>query len=168
MGATFSTQPRFRPARRAHVALPSSLQPRPCSMSSSQAATSSQKRKAPASSSASSSKKVNVSFEQASSSSGPLLGQTIPCLPSSSSSPTSSLSHSLYSLRTHSAANFPSVVPPSNVPFKLYRDRKADESKPLEEQLTLLAGETNGVEFYSTNRDNEPDVGEPVGGYPCR
>ncbi|KAL7411735.1 RNA polymerase I associated factor, A49-like protein [Mrakia frigida] len=107
-------------------------------MSTSATPVSSQKRKSTASSS-SSSKKVQVSFDpSASSSSGPLL------------------------------ANFPSIQAPTNVPFKLYRDRKTDESKPFEEQLTLLAGETNGVEFFSTNRDNEPDVGEPVGGYPCR
>ncbi|CED85388.1 RNA polymerase I 49 kDa subunit [Phaffia rhodozyma] len=66
-------------------------------------------------------------------------------------------------------ANFPSIVPPTTTPFKLYRHKDSDTKKPLEEQLTILAGETAGVELYSTNRD-VPVKGNPdgQGGYPCK
>lgn len=66
------------------------------------------------------------------------------------------------------AAHFPSIDPVASTPFQLYRSTTADTSKPLEEQLTHLAGETLGVEFFSTNRDTVPAEGHVLGDHACR
>lgn len=64
-------------------------------------------------------------------------------------------------------ANFASVAPPSSTSFSLYRRKDAELADPLEDQLTLLAGETSGVDFVSTNRDVLPDDEAPKNGYSC-
>jgi hypothetical protein len=65
-------------------------------------------------------------------------------------------------------AHFPSFAPPSETPFSLYRAKSAKASVALEDQATLLAGETKGVEFFSQNRDELVGGEEEKGGYACK
>ena len=50
--------------------------------------------------------------------------------------------------------NFPSVRPHSNTPFSLYT-RDPGSASNITKQHTILAGETDDVEFFSTNRDRQ-------------
>ena len=49
-------------------------------------------------------------------------------------------------------ANFPAIRPSAKTPFIAYT-RDDGSSDPFAEQHTLIAGETEDVEFFSTNRD---------------
>ncbi|WWC69617.1 uncharacterized protein I206_103560 [Kwoniella pini CBS 10737] len=49
--------------------------------------------------------------------------------------------------------NFPSVRPSKNTPFTIYT-RDVGSSSDITKQHTLIAGETEDVEFFSTNRDH--------------
>jgi DNA-directed RNA polymerase I subunit RPA49 len=50
-----------------------------------------------------------------------------------------------------SLVNFPSVRPGKNTPYTIYT-RDPGSSASLSEQRTLLVGETEDIEFFSTNR----------------
>jgi DNA-directed RNA polymerase I subunit RPA49 len=50
--------------------------------------------------------------------------------------------------------NFPSVRPSNKTPFTLYT-RDPGSSQEITKQHTILAGETEDVEFFSTNRDRQ-------------
>ncbi|WWC61294.1 uncharacterized protein I303_103875 [Kwoniella dejecticola CBS 10117] len=49
--------------------------------------------------------------------------------------------------------NFPSVRPSKNTPFTIYT-RDVGSSSDLTKQHSIIAGETEDVEFFSTNRDH--------------
>ncbi|WWC85332.1 uncharacterized protein L201_000195 [Kwoniella dendrophila CBS 6074] len=49
--------------------------------------------------------------------------------------------------------NFPSVRPSKNTPFTIYT-RDVGSSSDLTKQHTIIAGETEDVEYFSTNRDH--------------
>ncbi|KLT40443.1 RNA polymerase I associated factor, A49-like protein [Cutaneotrichosporon oleaginosum] len=49
--------------------------------------------------------------------------------------------------------NFPAVKPNRKVPFTIYSRDPAPTSSDIMKQRTLIAGETEDVEFFSTNRD---------------
>lgn len=69
------------------------------------------------------------------------------------------------------SAHFPSFGPPPETPFSLYRAKtagKAAAGVSLEDQPTLLAGETASVEFYSQNRDQLEGGEDEKGGYACK
>jgi len=50
------------------------------------------------------------------------------------------------------SVNFPSVRPNGSIPFELY-SRDPGSANDITKQHTILAGETDDVEFFSTNRD---------------
>ena len=52
------------------------------------------------------------------------------------------------------SVNFPSIRPAKTVPFTLY-SRDVASTSDLTKQQTLIAGETEDVEFFSTNRDRQ-------------
>lgn len=87
---------------------------------------------------------VSVVVAESSSGPGPAFG----------THPTNSLPH--YSL-TLSPVNFPSVRPSRRTPFTLY-SRDPTSTQDLARQQTLIAAETEDVEYFSTNRDR--GVGE--------
>ncbi|ORY25719.1 RNA polymerase I associated factor, A49-like protein [Naematelia encephala] len=60
-------------------------------------------------------------------------------------------------------ANFPSVRPSKTTPFTVY-SRDPSGSTDLPGQRTMLAGETEDVEYYSSNRDKE----KPSDGLDCQ
>ncbi|WWD15781.1 hypothetical protein CI109_100205 [Kwoniella shandongensis] len=53
--------------------------------------------------------------------------------------------------------NFPSVRPSKSTPFTMY-SREASSSSALTKQYTMIAGETEDVEFSSHNRDQRLDA----------
>ncbi|KAI9573483.1 Rpa49 subunit specific to nuclear RNA polymerase I [Boletus coccyginus] len=57
--------------------------------------------------------------------------------------------------------NFPAVKPPTSTPFDCYRTEKAsaDEDTHFAELPTLVAGETNAVDFFSSSEGRRASVG---------
>lgn len=51
------------------------------------------------------------------------------------------------------AVNFPAVRPSKNTPFDIYSREDDPSSSAITKQHTLIAGETEDVEYFSTNRD---------------
>lgn len=110
----------------------------------SQEAKKSKKRKSMGSSSAD----VSVVVAESSSGAGPAFGR--------------SKQRRLAPQPTHSshtfAVNFPSIKPSKMTPFTLY-SRDPASSSELAKQHTLVAGETEDVEYFSTNRDRNAGEG---------
>ena len=61
---------------------------------------------------------------------------------------------SLLAAQAIQLVNFPSIRPSKSVPFTLY-SRDVASTSDLTKQQTLIAGETEDVEFFSTNRDRQ-------------
>lgn len=51
------------------------------------------------------------------------------------------------------AVNFPSVKPNKATTFTVYSRDPSASTKDITKQQTLIAGETEDVEYFSTNRD---------------
>jgi DNA-directed RNA polymerase I subunit RPA49 len=89
---------------------------------------------------------------------GPVLGE---CRWSSESKASI---HAKPVVHPHPPVNFPSVKPTKSTPFKCYRTqtqkRKADNGDvPFAEMPLLIAGETEAVDFYSSDETRRASVG---------
>ncbi|BEJ15555.1 hypothetical protein CspHIS471_0501600 [Cutaneotrichosporon sp. HIS471] len=51
--------------------------------------------------------------------------------------------------------NFPAIKPNKKVPFTIYSRDSAPTTSDITKQRSLIAGETEDVEFFSTNRDRQ-------------
>ncbi|KAK4689942.1 DNA-directed RNA polymerase I subunit RPA49, partial [Tremellales sp. Uapishka_1] len=64
--------------------------------------------------------------------------------------------------------NFPSIRPAKSIPFTIYSRDPSSSTGDITKQQTIIAGETEDVEYFSTNRDRPPSSTLTVEGADCQ